>query len=58
MVSALQAVKFNLPGADLLVFNLYFMVDPQNNLYNDNELMKLLAELDRIPNVTTIEKFS
>ena len=48
----IQSVKFNFPGADLLVFNLYFMVDPHNNLVNDNELMTLLAEIDRIINVT------
>ena len=28
------------------------MVDPHNNLVNDNELMTLLAEIDRIINVT------
>jgi len=30
----IQAVKFNFPEADLLLFNLYFMVDPQNNAFN------------------------
>ena len=34
----IQAVKFNFPGADLLVFNLYFMVDPHNNLFNDEDI--------------------
>jgi len=44
----IQAVKFNFPEADLLLFNLYFMVDPQNNAFNDNELLSLLAEIEQI----------
>ena len=44
----IQATKFNFPNAELLIINLYFMVDPQNNNFNDNELLSLLAEIDMI----------
>jgi len=40
----LQAAKFTFPEAELLLINAYFMVDPQNNNFNDNELYSLLAE--------------
>ena len=43
-----QAFKIRFPEAELLLFNLYFMVDPQNNNFNDNQLLQLLAEIDRI----------
>ena len=36
------------PCAELLVLNLYFMVDSQNNIMNDLELLSLLGEIDRI----------
>ena len=42
-----MTVEFNFPEADLLLFNVYFMVDPQNNAFNDNELLSLLAEIER-----------
>jgi len=48
----LQAAKFTFPEAELLLINAYFMVDPQNNNFNDNELYSLLAEIERIINVT------
>ena len=44
----IQATKFNFPNAELLIINLYFMVEPQNNNFNDNELLSLLAEIDMI----------
>lgn len=44
----IQATKLNFPNAELLIINLYFMVDPQNNNFNDFELLSLLAEIDMI----------
>ena len=44
----IQAIKLNFPAADLLIVNLYFMVDPQAGNFDDTELMRLLAEVDRI----------
>ena len=46
------ATKFNFPSADILLFNLYFMVDPQINNFNENELMLLLAEIERLVTLT------
>jgi hypothetical protein len=48
----IQAIKFKFPTEELLVFNLYFMVDPQANNFNDNDLLLLLAEIDRILSVS------
>ena len=44
----IQAVKVNFPEAEIVLVNLYFMVDTQNNNDDDNELLNLLAELMRI----------
>ena len=44
----IKAVKLNFPDTELVLENLYFMVDPQNNNFDDNELLSLLAELNRI----------
>ena len=44
----IQAVKVNFPEAEIVLVNLYFMVDTQNNNDDDNELLNLLAELTRI----------
>ena len=49
----LQAAKFNFPESEFLLINAYFMVDPQNNNFNDNELLAILAEIERIINVTS-----
>jgi len=49
----LQAAKFNFPESEFLLINAYFMVDPQNNNFNDNELLAVLAEIERIINVTS-----
>ena len=48
----MQALKFTFPEAELLLFNLYFMVDTQNRNYGENELLFLLAEIDRIITLT------
>ena len=48
----LQAAKFTFPEAELLLINAYFMVDTQNNNFNDNELYSLLAEIEGIINVS------
>ena len=42
----IQAVKLNFPDTELVLVNLYFMVDPQNNNFDDNELLSLLAEIN------------
>jgi len=47
-----QATHFKFPEAELLIFNLYFMVDPQTNNFNDYELLSLLAEIERIITAT------
>ena len=44
----IQATKFNFPTVDLLIINLYFMVDTQAGNFDDTKLMDLLAEVDRI----------
>ena len=41
-------IELNFPDTELVLVNLYFMVDPQNNNFDDNELLSLLAELNRI----------
>ena len=43
-----QAVKFNFPSADLLIVNLYLMVDPQVDQFDEIGLLNLLAEVNRI----------
>ena len=48
----MQALKFTFPEAELLLFNLYFMVDTQNRNYGENELLFLLAEINRIITLT------
>jgi len=48
----IQATKFIFPNAELLVLNLYFMVDSQNNNMNDLELLSLLGGIDRILFIT------
>ena len=44
----LQAIKFNFPEAELLVINVYLMVDSQLENFDDNGLLQILAELNRI----------
>ena len=49
----IQVAKFNFLNAELLVLNLYFMVDSQNNNMNNLELqLSLLGEIDRILSTT------
>lgn len=43
-----QAAKFSFPESHFLLVNLYFMVDPQNDNFNDLELMNILSEIERI----------
>jgi len=43
-----QAVKFNFPSADLLIVNLYLMVHPQVDQFDEIGLLNLLAEVNRI----------
>ena len=47
-----QATLFKFPDAALLIFNLYFMVDPQLGDFNETELLSVLAEISRIIHVT------
>ena len=44
--SGSKVQKFNFPNAELLLLNLYLMVDFQNNSMNDLELLSLLGEKD------------
>ena len=46
--SRLQATKFDLPSSPLLVINAYFPCDPQNDSFDDTELINLLAEVKSI----------
>ena len=48
----IQAMKFNFPTIDILIINLYFMVDTQAGNFDDTELMDLLAEVDHIINTS------
>lgn len=48
----IQAVKFKFPEAELLVANLYFMVDPQVQNFDDTGLLETLAELERVIDVS------
>ena len=45
-------MKFNFPTIDILIINLYFMVDTQAGNFDDTELMDLLAEVDHIINTS------
>ena len=45
-------MKFNFPTVDILIINLYFMVDTQAGNFDDTELMDLLAEVDHIINTS------
>ena len=44
----LQATKFSLPGSSLLVINTYFPCDPQNDNFDDTELVTVLADLEDV----------
>ena len=41
----LQCTKFNFPCGSFLVLNTYFPCDPQQENFNDSELVNLLAEI-------------
>ena len=51
----IQAVKVNFPEAEIVLVNLYFIVDTQNNNDDDNELLNLLAELTRIIDESNVQ---
>ena len=44
----IPAIKVNFPGAELMIVNLYFMLDMQNNNGDSNDLLFLLSEVERI----------
>jgi hypothetical protein len=41
----LQATKFMFPSGQFLLLNTYFMCDPQQNNFDDNELLTLLEDI-------------
>ena len=46
----LQATKFDFPSGSLLILNTYFPCDPRTNNFNEDELLKLLAEIKMVMN--------
>ena len=46
----LQATKFDFPSGSLLILNTYFPCDPRTINFNEDELLKLLAEIKMVMN--------
>ena len=44
----LQGTKFSLPGGSLLVVNTYFPCDPRVNNFDDNEIVRLLSDINNL----------
>ena len=44
----LQATKFSFPAGPLLVVNCYFPCDPQNDRFDDSELIEILSQINTI----------
>ena len=46
-----QGTKFSFPSGPIVVVNVYFPCDPQNDYFDDTELISLLEEIKSVKNI-------